>query len=428
MQDWQIILAAFVAYWAVIAVLGKFKILERINCKSWGPILTIRTERGKRLMDRLSRPQKFWHWFGVVSIAICAVVAPVFLVTRAMMLPQIFEVKEPIDPRLMFVIPGINPIFPLFYGLLGLFIGMLVHEGAHGILMRRHDITLKSFGLLFILFPIGAFTEPEEEELLKAKRSHRAKIYSSGPGMNIILAVVVLLVSMAMISTVSSQTSGLIPSKIHADMEEYYPDGLFAVLEIDGVATTSPDDIELARKVGPGDHSLKIFSASSGMEYIAVRVKNESLGLGLGFQGWIKTGLFDVPFNTVEGFRSLLANPFNNFALFVGLPFERYQPIPSGMTQFYDVPMGDSFWVIYNCLYWIFWVNILLGLFNALPIFPFDGGWLFRDFATFMAKKFTDDEDKAETAAGRITSGVSVLTLALLFAPLIIPWIMQLIP
>ena len=94
------------------------------------------------------------------------------------------------------------------------------------------------------------------------------------------------------------------------------------------------------------------------------------------------------------------------------------------MTEFYDAPFGASFWVIYNILYWVFWVNILLGIFNALPIFPLDGGWLFKDFCTVVAKKFVD-EDKADKIAGRITSGVSALTIALIIAPVIIPWVMQ---
>src|SRR2546428_6448898 len=37
------------------------------------------------------------------------------------------------------------------------------------------------------------------------------------------------------------------------------------------------------------------------------------------------------------------------------------------------------FWLFANALYWLFWLNLMLGATNALPAVPLDGGYLFKD-------------------------------------------------
>jgi membrane-associated protease RseP (regulator of RpoE activity) len=40
---------------------------------------------------------------------------------------------------------------------------------------------------------------------------------------------------------------------------------------------------------------------------------------------------------------------------------------------------SDIYWVVVNVFYWLFWANFLLGIANALPALPFDGGFVLRD-------------------------------------------------
>src|SRR5439155_22747008 len=65
----------------------------------------------------------------------------------------------------------------------------ILHEFSHGILARVAKIRIRSLGLIFLIFPIGAFVEPEEEELLALPRRDRARLFAAGPAMNIVLAV-----------------------------------------------------------------------------------------------------------------------------------------------------------------------------------------------------------------------------------------------
>jgi len=51
-------------------------------------------------------------------------------------------------------IPGINPLIPLWYGILALAVGIAVHELGHGIMSRVAGMKIKAMGLLLFIFPI----------------------------------------------------------------------------------------------------------------------------------------------------------------------------------------------------------------------------------------------------------------------------------
>jgi membrane-associated protease RseP (regulator of RpoE activity) len=60
-------------------------------------------------------------------------------------------------------------------------------------------------------------------------------------------------------------------------------------------------------------------------------------------------------------------------------------------------------------------MNLLLGLSNALPLVPFDGGLLFRDFVGAIAHRFRGSWDSAKldrfTARAAAVSSVAVVGL-----------------
>ena len=78
-------------------------------------------------------------------------------------------------------LPAINPLIPLWYGIFGLAVAILVHEGCHGILSRAQAIAVRSVGLLMFVVPIGAFVEPDEPELRRAPLRQRLRIFSALP-------------------------------------------------------------------------------------------------------------------------------------------------------------------------------------------------------------------------------------------------------
>jgi len=81
------------------------------------------------------------------------------------------------------------------------------------------------------------------------------------------------------------------------------------------------------------------------------------------------------------------------------------------------------FWVTANCFYWIFWINLMLGMTNALPAVPLDGGYLFRDWIDSLVKKVKkgiSDEDR-ERFVSSITYTFIMLVVFLITWQLIGP-------
>jgi membrane-associated protease RseP (regulator of RpoE activity) len=92
------------------------------------------------------------------------------------------------------VIPGVNEFLPLSVApeiLAGLLVGLVVHEGGHGLLCRVEDIEIESMGVvLFALLPIGAFVEPDEESRQRADRGGQSRMFAAGVTNNFVVTVV----------------------------------------------------------------------------------------------------------------------------------------------------------------------------------------------------------------------------------------------
>jgi membrane-associated protease RseP (regulator of RpoE activity) len=135
---------------------------------------------------------------------------------------------------------------------------------------------------------------------------------------------------------------------------------------------------------------------------------------------------------------NILKNPIferfpYGFLFFYVIPlsgyFEGYNPIVSPFTESYVItgPMGMFppiiFWAIVNTLYWIFWLNLAVGLFNVLPMIPLDGGFLFNDALGSLVRRLK--KDLPEEIRNKIVKNVSfVLSLIILIA-IIFPFIIK---
>jgi membrane-associated protease RseP (regulator of RpoE activity) len=76
----------------------------------------------------------------------------------------------------------------------GLLVGLVVHEGGHGLLCRVGDIDIDSMGLaLFAFIPIGAFVEPDDESRRRANRGNQTRMFAAGVTNNFAITVVAFL-------------------------------------------------------------------------------------------------------------------------------------------------------------------------------------------------------------------------------------------
>ena len=82
------------------------------------------------------------------------------------------------------------------------------------------------------------------------------------------------------------------------------------------------------------------------------------------------------------------------------------------MKWWYDTPLGDIFWVIMSLLYWIFWLDLLLGISNALPAYPFDGGFIFAGGINWLLEKCgISDAERRQKLSDSVSNSVSTVTL-----------------
>ena len=111
------------------------------------------------------------------------------------------------------------------------------------------------------------------------------------------------------------------------------------------------------------------------------------------------------------------------------LPLAGLQPLQGSTVSFFHIVgplsgLGTSgFWVLANLLFWLSWMNLLLGMSNALPLVPLDGGLLFRDFAASVAHRLRRswDEAKLDRFSGRAVAVSSVAVIFLLVWQFIAP-------
>ena len=197
-MDLLVVLAAVLVGYTVAAYLLKARGLLPSSVRLSGPLTTIHTTRGRLLLTRLARPKRFWRAWSNVGVGIALVVMGgsfALLVAQAgAILQNPPEPTQVTQPRNFLVIPGVNDFLPLSVApeiLLGLLVGLVVHEGGHGLLCRVEDIDIESMGLVSLaVVPIGAFVEPSEESQRRADRGARTRMFAAGVTNNFVIAAV----------------------------------------------------------------------------------------------------------------------------------------------------------------------------------------------------------------------------------------------
>jgi membrane-associated protease RseP (regulator of RpoE activity) len=75
-----------------------------------------------------------------------------------------------------------------------------------------------------------------------------------------------------------------------------------------------------------------------------------------------------------------------------------------------------------NLLYWVFFLNLNLAGFNAIPLFPLDGGQAFR-----VGVKALGRGKLSEQTVMKITAAATFCMLALLLGVLLTPYLLGLV-
>jgi len=330
--------------------------------------------------------------------------------------PEITKIIKapPIAPLIPYFpeIFGVKNLFPPFYFtyfIIALLIVAVVHEFSHGIFMRLAKIRIKSTGFVCLGPILGAFVEQDEKQMKEKNNLEQMSVMSAGVFANLLFALIFfgLLVGFFLISF---QPSGYIfnmysavavPTKnisgfgnlssnlteIYAGNQTYYMDSYLktqlnqnltsiivydnspalkselkgVIVEVNGQKITNQKDLEkflVGKKPGENISITTLQTNNNNTEKtynitLAKHPQNSSQGyIGITFLQAKSNGI-------ISGFMNIVSS-FKDSSVYY--------------SQKWD---GDFPIFIYNLLWWVAVINLLVALFNMLPLSILDGGRFF---------------------------------------------------
>jgi membrane-associated protease RseP (regulator of RpoE activity) len=93
-------------------------------------------------------------------------------------------------------------------------------------------------------------------------------------------------------------------------------------------------------------------------------------------------------------------------------------PYSDLMASKYSSTLGPAFPIIANFLFWLWFINFNVGIFNALPIGPLDGGQLYNSLI----------ERKVGAGSTRFRNASLILTLVMVLivvVSFVLPWVLR---
>src|SRR5437867_1456186 len=341
----------------------------------------------------------------IVLVALTMVGITALLVWEAILVQNIPPDRAP-SPEMLLGIPGINPIIPLGYGIFALAIAVGIHEFMHGILARVAKVKIESLGLLFAILPIGAFVEPSEPEMKALPRRERARIYSVGAGINLLLAVLFgVLFSTMMLYGVEPVAPGIgivdFTSPTAPALASSWPEAMKAgsvITALNDTPTPTLSALQAARsRTVPGQNVSVDAWVDGGARRYWVILGDDGTGTPiLGIRTVETTTGFYHPFTDAGRYGGVP----ESMLLFISLPFTGYVPLQSPSTD----------------LYWLFWLNLMLGATNALPAVPLDGGFVFKDGVEAILARLRKGQpaEKRDRTVRAVSYAFALLILALI--------------
>ena len=388
------------------------------------PMLIVRTKRFATVFDKLGsfRSSRYFSWLGLFLVPFVAGIALYLLVNSLIGLlsnPGVGQVVRDLGPGSILLLPGINPLLPIVYGWIAIVFAIAVHEGAHGVIARNVGLNVKSSGLLFFLFvPIGAFVDVDEEQIKKAKSRSALKVMAGGVGANIILAAVCLLGVLVLVGSLTpivdngvyindvsagfpAQTAGLMPKDV--------------LISIDNMKINSTTDLRviLDNKTSGDTLNVTVLRGQNWHYQFSTSV-NLTVSQNRTIMGIMSSDLMTQA--RLDNYRTF---SLDRVSMYLVPP-----TLASGLTPFSDAlsPFYSSSipqWQIFaNGLFWLWFVNFNLAIFNALPIYPLDGGRIFN-----ITLKRAVGKRISEKAIYSITIGATLACVALVLLVTLLPFI-----
>ncbi len=368
-----------ISFFLFLLTIGILVYLDRKNLEVQGPILIRRTKKGKRRLERWARKRK--KLIRILGLIAGIVSIPLMLLSFGLLLKNVLDIflKQiklgaalvlPAPVAEVKLIPGML-LLPWYFWVIAALTVFLSHELAHALVALAERIPVRSIGLFLLLFIPGAFVEPDEQRLKRAKKFTKLKVYGVGSLANLIVAALALLLLQltlfAFFEPIGISYAGIVNG---SPAMQVNLSGI--ILSINGTKTLKLEDLNsILLNHKPGD-------------VIEVETTKRNFTLRLG------------------------KHPANSSRAFLGIscPCKTAYKVRHNLISYEDVIE-----VFYSLLLWIMLINFNIALVNMLPLKPLDGG---KVLETILGEKHWSKP---------IANGVSLLTFFLLLLAFFGPFI-----
>jgi membrane-associated protease RseP (regulator of RpoE activity) len=429
-MDWLLVLVAVVAVYGLIALTIREKGYFSDHIAFYGPIMAIKSMK-VGFFDRFKKYSAFlrmYATFGVVMVVVISVAMAVMLIFS---LTYTVATRPPATgiyaPQNILAIPGLNEYIPSTIAVwLAFVITIAIHEFGHGILSRVEDIRVKSMGALLFVLPIGFFIEPDEEDLNQARGMKKARMYGAGITNNIVIGGVCFLVMILLMGLVTPVTGPAIGGLYQNYSAEQAGVPSYSLIQaVNGNPVSTPADITaLLNTTRPGDPLTLTVKHDGVIGDYQLTLSEWPEGLGNRTSGFMGISYYD-PALVMEGIGSSIS-PLG-LIRFLIVPFNfagsedsfRFLAIDTTAQQFYIAPFTGFFGII-HFLFWCGWFNICVGIFNALPMVPLDGGYIFKEGVDRLFERW-----RIGKYSPYVVTFISTLMIVILISLLILPMLFE---
>jgi membrane-associated protease RseP (regulator of RpoE activity) len=429
-MNWLTVIIVCVALYAVIAGYIKYRKIWEEHITFYGPLLAIKTDK-VGFFDRAIKFTRFFRIYGTVGVAIVILVS--FFMTLMLLIAFHQTLVSPPEPsgiyapQNLLAIPGLNEFIPFTFAVWFAFvITLLIHEFGHAVLCRVEGIRVKCMGVLFAVIPIGAFVEPDEEDVEMTIGMPKIRMFGAGITNNIVGGLACLVVMALLLGFAAPVPVPFVQGvyKDYAADEAGIPVNS-VITGVNGIAVSSINEVsEILDTSRPGDQVLLLVQKDGATSEYTLILDEWPMELGGKETGFMGIYYYDS---------SRVKELFGNILHPVGILLLMYVPIDTVLTGdqlmmgiiAFDSPQAvawevpfDGYWGIIQILFWCGWFNLAVGTFNAIPMVPLDGGYIMQEGITrFFERR------NMKSVVPYIVTAISTFMLFVIVSIILIPYL-----
>lgn len=317
-----------------------------------------------------------------------------------------YLIGERACPGIAPLIPGVElprvPFTPPLWVWVPMLLILVIHEGSHGVLGRIAKVKFKSTGLLLFGFlPIGAFVEPDEEDVEKKSKEEKLRFFAGGVSANLAAFALTILLVVGLSFGVNA-FFGAWAKEIKYN-------------SVDGVVISKVvEKVELCGSNFPSPAFGEIEEGSKVLQVNGKEIKTLQDFLVQLRSTQFKPTAFLLEKNGQEYEKVLLPNELGSFGIMVEETENKNYAVPENYKLYQSITGG-----FFAFMTWFLLLNFLVALVNFLPVPFFDGGRISQILLVPYLGFLNKSEKDTAKLISRFFTVITLILFVVNFLPMI---------